>query len=214
MGRAMKKRLSLTCLVVAIFAASASAHRLDEYLQATRIGIERGRVELEIDLTPGAAVAPGIIQTIDRDQDGTLSSEEKTEYAATVIRLLSLAMDGDSLTLALSDSSFPAIDEMQRGEGVIRLRARALAENVSEGRHRIHFKNNHRAEIAAYLVNAFMPTDERIHITAQLRDTIQREVAVDYFVSKNPSNTRLASALPLIFGLAITATILMVLRRW
>ena len=38
-------------------AAPAGAHRLDEYLQATRIGVSQNRIDLEIDLTAGAAIA-------------------------------------------------------------------------------------------------------------------------------------------------------------
>ena len=35
--------------------AGVSAHRRDEYLQAARLAIDPGRVQLELDLTPGIA---------------------------------------------------------------------------------------------------------------------------------------------------------------
>jgi len=35
----------------------ASAHRVDEYLQATRLSIDLDRVEVEINLTPGIDLA-------------------------------------------------------------------------------------------------------------------------------------------------------------
>jgi hypothetical protein len=206
------KRLVLTCLVLAMFATAASAHRLDEYLQATRIDVEVDRIDLDIDLTPGAAVARGIVETIDLDADGTLSKKETTEYAAKVIRSLYLTMDGRSLNVALLDVSFPAIDEMWRGEGVIRLRARAAEPVVNEGRHRVDFRNDHRADIGVYLVNALLPGDERIHITGQSRDMLQRQVSVDYQVTTRDSTTRFASALPLVLGLAIAGVLLTILR--
>ena len=40
-------------LTVLLMPLPAGAHRLDEYLQATRVGIERDRVSIDIDLTPG-----------------------------------------------------------------------------------------------------------------------------------------------------------------
>jgi hypothetical protein len=47
------RHLVWSCVVVGWLwaAAPASAHRLDEYLQATRIGVSQGRIDLEIDLT-------------------------------------------------------------------------------------------------------------------------------------------------------------------
>ena len=39
------------------FPAPAGAHRLDEYLQTTRVAIDIDRVGLDIDLTPGTSMA-------------------------------------------------------------------------------------------------------------------------------------------------------------
>ena len=50
-----------TAGLLLVLSASPSAHRLDEYLQAARLSLAHTRVELEIDLTPGASVADGII---------------------------------------------------------------------------------------------------------------------------------------------------------
>lgn len=44
---------------------SLSAHRRDEYLQAARLAIEPGAVHIELDLTPGIALAEAIISDID-----------------------------------------------------------------------------------------------------------------------------------------------------
>src|SRR3954464_11062922 len=59
-GCSMKARTPRFLIGLAIlgfgFARSTEAHRLDEYLQATRISIEFERIGLEMSLTPGAAV--------------------------------------------------------------------------------------------------------------------------------------------------------------
>ena len=41
--------------------AVVSAHRRDEYLQAARLALDPGRVQIELDLTPGIAVADAIL---------------------------------------------------------------------------------------------------------------------------------------------------------
>ena len=48
--------MGLALTIAAGAATHLSAHRLDEYLQAARLGIDPDRVELQLDLTPGAAV--------------------------------------------------------------------------------------------------------------------------------------------------------------
>jgi hypothetical protein len=69
-------RLVCVAMLGLIFSHTADAHRLDEYLQASQISIESGRIIVEINLTPGAAVADGVIAEIDRDADGELSPSE------------------------------------------------------------------------------------------------------------------------------------------
>ena len=73
--------------------APAEAHRLDEYLQATRLGISRDRVVVELDLTPGVLVAAQVFAMIDRDGDARVSPVEIEGYARRVLRDLSLSVD-------------------------------------------------------------------------------------------------------------------------
>ncbi|HXI29434.1 MAG TPA: hypothetical protein VNG89_13440, partial [Vicinamibacterales bacterium] len=61
-------------IAAAVFAgtvARVSAHRRDEYLQAARLAIDPGRVQIELDLTPGIALAEAILADIDRNRDGS-----------------------------------------------------------------------------------------------------------------------------------------------
>ena len=66
------------------------AHRTDEYLQAARLAIEPAGVQIELDLTPGIALAQTILADIDRDRDGSLSADEQRAYAALVLSALTL----------------------------------------------------------------------------------------------------------------------------
>jgi len=206
-------RLSSAALLVAIFATTGSAHRLDEYLQATRIAVEKDRIDLEIDLTPGAAVADRIVGAIDRDRNGEISLTEKEMYAATLLASLTLKVDSETRRLKISDLVFPSIDEMHRGEGVLRLRTTASIGRAKAGAHRLTFANAHWPDIGAYLVNALVPTDERVHITGQSRDHLQREFTLEYNVSTGRASVPLASVLPVLLSLTLAATLYAVARR-
>src|SRR5262245_44491556 len=95
-------------LVAGLFAAGclfcttmAEAHRLDEYLQATRLSVERDRIVVEIDLTPGVAVAPDVFEWIDTNHDGRISSTESDGYAQLVFSSIVLWVDGKTAPVSL-----------------------------------------------------------------------------------------------------------------
>jgi hypothetical protein len=68
----------------------ASAHRLDEYLQATRIDLASNRVDLEIDLTPGVEVVNDVLPLMDVNHDGNISIAEGKAYAKLVLKAVVL----------------------------------------------------------------------------------------------------------------------------
>jgi len=166
-----------------LFARAAEAHRLDEYLQATRISIQLERVGVEMSLTPGAAVADNVFAGIDQDHNGTISPNEASAYARLVSASLTLSVDGKSYALALDSYSFPQLADMRNGEGIIRMRATATIPRSSVGPHRLAFANTYRSDIGVYLINALMPTDSRIRITNQSRDTLQNEFKMEYKIN-------------------------------
>jgi hypothetical protein len=207
--RRLAERLGLAVTLLAVFATNGFAHRLDEYLQATRIAIEPDRILLDLDLTPGAEVADGIFEVIDRDHDGKLSVIERTKYTQAVVNSLFLAIDGRTYVLSIQNARFPTLDEMRLGEGVIRLRATALLAGVEHGQHRLMFTNGHRADIGVYLVNALVPDGDRIHITGQFRDALQREFVLSYSFSGVQST----AAIPILLSAAMATALLAFARR-
>ena len=162
---------------------SASGHRLDEYLQATRIAIDMDRVGLEIDLTPGVAVAPKVLAWIDTDGDGAISPAEGQAYARRVLGSMTLSVDNLPAAIVLDDARFPPPVDMSLGVGTIRLRATAKVPAAGAGQHRISFMNTHRPELSVYLVNALVPANARIRIGEQQRDRAQHGLTLDYTVA-------------------------------
>jgi len=179
-GRWAALVLALTTAVVV--SRGVSAHRLDEYLQAARIAVDPSRVELELDLTPGIAVADGIIAEIDHDQDGALGSSEKQAYAEGALRAIAVQIDGQTLQTELMASTFPVPDAFRGGDGTIRLRATAGLPRLPMGTHQLFFRNNYRPDVSVYLANALVPQSDRIAITGQRRDGNQRNLTIDFVV--------------------------------
>lgn len=185
----------------------ASAHRLDELLQAARIGIAEDRVDLELDLTPGAAVADAVIADIDWDRDGAFSAPEQRAFVNRVFSELSLRAGDAPLTLSRPTFTFPGADVLRTGDGVIAIRAQASMPPRHEGAHQLSFDNRYRPERSVYLANALVPVTERIAVTAQHRDGIQSQLRIDYLIRAKPHG-----ALPYLGLTGVLAAVAMVVR--
>jgi len=188
--------------------AEVSAHRTDEYLQAARLAIDAGRVQLELDLTPGITMADAILADIDRNRDGSLSAEEQRAYGSVVLSALELEVDGTRLPVQLGASSFPAPEAVRRGEGTIRLHVAVMVPRRSTGFHQLLFRNRHHPDRSVYLANALVPESAEVAVTAQRRDVDQRELIIDYVVRASPVTWTAV----LLFGTIAAATVLSALR--
>jgi len=161
----------------------AGAHRLDEYLQATRLSVDIERVDLEIDLTAGVALASTVFAWIDTNRDGEISDAEGEMYARQMLGSVVLKVDGRPVPITLVETSFPHFRDMNLGVGTIRLRATARIPAARAGRHQISFLNTHRSESSVYLVNALVPANPRIRLADQRRDIAQHGLMLDYAVT-------------------------------
>ena len=170
-----------------VVGSEVSAHRRDEYLQAARIAIAPDRVQIELDLTPGIALADAIIADIDTNRDGVLSPDEQRAYGGLVLRALDLAVDDRPLQMQPFTSTFPDVEAMRRGEGTIRLESDATLPGRSLGPHALSFRNRHHPDRSVYLANALVPEREEVAITAQRRDHDQRELTIDYVLRPGPA---------------------------
>jgi hypothetical protein len=166
-----------------------SAHRRDEYLQAARLAIDPDRVELALDLTAGIAVAEAVLSEIDLDKDGLISVAEARAYSDRVLSAIALDVDGIPLRVELVDSTFPAFDSVRRGEGTTRIQAAASMPRLTDGLHHLRYRNAYRSDIGVYLANALVPASDRVMVAAQRRDTSQRDLVIDYMLSRQPAPT-------------------------
>ena len=169
----------LTCLALVV-ASKAWAHRLDEYLQATRIAVNSNRIDVSLELTPGVAIANQLVAVIDRDHDGQISKREAATYKQRVLNDLKIQLDDKPLTLPVIETSFPLLKEMKTGEGVIRIKAVIPVEALSSGNHTLSLTNAHLPSMSVYLVNALAPKDPAIKITKQTRDELQKDYRMEF----------------------------------
>jgi len=204
--------LALAVLATVSVVTDVSAHRRDEYLQAARISIEPSRIEVELDLTPGIAIAESMIAGIDSDRDGALSPNEMHDYVAQVLKAVDLRSDGQSLRLEAIGWDVPDAAALRRGDDSIRLRA-AAPLRLTSGSHQVSFRNSYRPDISVYMANTLAPDSDRIAVGAQRRDPEQRELVVDYTVRSEAFASSSAWKFASIAGLLLV-TILWLLRVW
>jgi hypothetical protein len=173
--------------VVLLFRAPASAHRLDEYLQATIFSVEKDRVQASMRLIPGVAVSSAVIASIDTNADGVISEPEQRAYAERVLRDLWLSVDGHRLKPHMVSVDFPKPGEMKEGLGEIQIEFSADLLRGGANR-KLVFENHHQSRIAAYMVNCLVPRDKNIRITAQNRNEDQSFYQLDYMRADGPSD--------------------------
>jgi hypothetical protein len=175
----MSKMLAAAAAILLALATPASPHRLDEYLQATILSVEKDHVQAFVRLIPGVAVSSIVISSIDTNADGVISETERRAYAERVLRDLSLTIDGTRLSPRLISVDFPGAEQLKEGLGEIQIEFRADLPHSGPNR-RLIFENHHQSGISAYLVNCLVPRDRNIQITAQNRNERQSFYQVDY----------------------------------
>jgi hypothetical protein len=176
------RTIAVVVAAVVVAGAETSAHRLDELLQAARLGIADDRVDLELDLTPGAAVADRMIAEIDRDGDGSFSDLEQRAFVDRVFAEIEMTADGRAVRSGLRTFTLPAPAALRTGDGIITIRASAPLTANSQGGHHLAFTNGYRRDISVYLANALVPETDRVAVTGQERDGIQSRLTIAYAV--------------------------------
>lgn len=176
----------------------AAAHRIDEYLQATLIGVTREGIELEIQLTPGVAMLPAWMTVVDRDRDGRISPEEERAYVERVKDEVELRVDGVAAPLSLIESRFPTLEAMRNGVGTIGIKLRTPRSG-----HKLRFENRHLPQVSVYLVNCLAGPPDALEVGRQARDEAQRSIEFEYSFGTAPGS--LWSLWPVAFGMLLAA---------
>jgi HupE / UreJ protein len=175
----VKTKLAAAIAIVPCLALPGFGHRLDEYLQATMISLEKDRVQISMRLVPGVAVFSTVLGSIDTNGDGLISEAEGRAYAQRIFRDLSLNLDGRALQPELISVDFPSMSEMKQGLGEIHVEFTALVTGGGNNRWLI-LQNHHQSGISAYLVNCLKPRGGDVRVLAQSRNQDQSIYELDY----------------------------------
>jgi hypothetical protein len=167
--------MGVSGLLALSLAGVAGAHQLDEYLQATLIGVTRDGIDVEIQLTPGVAMLPVLMAVIDQDRDGRISPAEERAYVGRVVREVGLRVDSVPAPLLVVESSFPTVEAMRQGLGAIGIKLRAARSG-----HELLFENRHLPQVSAYLVNCLAGGSDGLVVGRQERDEAQRSIQFGY----------------------------------
>jgi hypothetical protein len=192
---------------------AAEAHRLDECLQGAFVSVGTNRLSVELNLTPGVAVAETFFQRADLNRDGSVSPEESRSFGQEVARSVSLALDGAVRPLEGAVGRFPALDELRTGSAVIQLEWVTAPLELTPGPHEVTFRNTWEPVPSVRLANAVMPESPRIRVVRQRRDASQGELVIDLAVeAPAPAVPPVASGPPVsrrmlvvLLGLAVAA---------
>jgi hypothetical protein len=169
------RRMGVSTVLALSLAGRAFPHRLDEYLQATLIGVTRDGIDVEIQLTPGVAMLPVLMSVIDQDRDGRISAEEERSYVDRVLREVELRVDRVPAPLSLIESHFPILEAMREGGGTIGIKLHAARSG-----HELRFENRHLPRVSAYLVNCLAAPSDGLVVRRQVRDEAQRSIEFEY----------------------------------
>jgi hypothetical protein len=170
----------LTAAIALLSCTQASAHRRDEYLQAARIAIAPARVDIELDLTPGIALASNVAR-----RDRSRSRRQRCRQRGRRVRRTRPRRNqaGSRWPADAARVGRTPISDCVgyvKGEGTIQIRLSAAVPPLAAGGHRVLYRNDHRPDIAAYLANALVPASDRVTVQAQRRSVDQRDLVIEY----------------------------------
>ncbi len=186
-----RQLIGLVALSIALLVhpMAALAHPIDEYLQSAYIELASNHVTVEINLTPGVLVAPGVMQLIDTDGDGTFSHSEGQTYATRVLHDVSLALDGQIVQMSVNDVQMPDPLIMKAGGGEIRVTMAAVVSPKVAISHRLVFTNSHAPVKSAHQVSTLKPDANQFVIIDQKRSATSDSIAIDYQLAQSASVT-------------------------
>jgi hypothetical protein len=186
----------LPWLLLVLVARPSPAHRLDEYLQAMLVGIEPSGIRLQINLIPGMEVAGQVLARIDRDQDGTISTDDAAAYAELLKRDLAVRLDKDNLELNLTGCEIPTPSELRSGWHIIQVEFTVI-HDFDAGPHKLIVKNSHLPTTSVYLFNAAKPKSGFIQVISQNRNHDQSVGEIEFILtSSSNASTRAITTQP------------------
>ncbi|MGI5290569.1 nickel/cobalt transporter [Nonomuraea polychroma] len=103
----------------------AAAHPTDEVLQQAYLTPTGSRLAVQLDLTPGALVAPAFAQAVDTDGDQKISARETAAHVDLVTSALNLRVDGRTVPLTVTGQTYLPYELLAAAGGAVTIKLTA-----------------------------------------------------------------------------------------
>lgn len=150
-------------------------------LTATYVTVGNDSIEVELVVTAGVLVAPGILPQLDRNGDKEITQAEGEAYATKAVADVSLTWDGADLPLALGRVEVPTYRVVQAGYGEVRATAMARLPGAAraDATHALRLVNTSTSANPRFQTNAFVRKQSVVTLGPQRRSSDQRVLEVD-----------------------------------
>lgn len=89
-------------MVISLTPAVTLAHPLDQFVLASYLTVMPDQIIVEVDMTPGALIAPQFLPTLDTNNDQQVSEAESQVYADAVLKNVALTVDAKPLQISFT----------------------------------------------------------------------------------------------------------------
>ncbi|WP_161884361.1 hypothetical protein [Deinococcus alpinitundrae] len=178
------KKSALTLL--ALLLGLAQAHPVDEVVQGAYLTLAPGKVQLELDLTPGTQVAATVLSAIDTDTDGKITGTEARSYAKLVLRQSTLKLNGVVVSWTLDTVEMPPYSDLKTGNAVLKIYALAKRADAA-GAQSLSYENRYQPVKSQWIANIFLlpAAGWQYGVTGQQHSNDGRQLTVKYQVTRS-----------------------------
>jgi hypothetical protein len=166
-------------------AGPALAHPYDEVVQGAYLTLAPGQVRLELDLTPGPAVAGALLKALDPDNDQRVTAPEARAYAQQVLNQSSLVLDGAPARWRVERVETPDYASLKLQSDTLKIYA--VADRPDRpGPHTLGYDNRYQPAKSQCIANVFLQPGGgwRYAVTGQKHSPDGRSLTVAFTGSR------------------------------
>ncbi|GGR36530.1 hypothetical protein [Deinococcus ruber] len=143
------------CALLLLLSGMTAAHPVDEMVQGAYLTLAPGVVQLELDLTPGSAVAATLLKALDANGDRQISPAEGRIFAKQVLGQSTLTLNGVAAPWTLDLVSVPPYQNLLTGNDVLKIYATAKRlDRVGAGT--LTYQNRYQPVKSQWMANIFL----------------------------------------------------------
>ncbi|SMB78411.1 hypothetical protein [Deinococcus hopiensis] len=176
----------LAPLLLSLIWGSALAHPVDEVVQGAYLTLLPGKVQLELDITPGEKVAGTVLRSLDTNADGHVTEVEARAYAKRVLDQSTLKVGAQQVRWTLQKVDVPPVDLLKVGGGILKIYASA-SRTDQVGAQTLSYQNRYQPAKSQWTANVFLQPAAgwQYRVTGQARSNDGRTLTAKYQVARS-----------------------------